>query len=298
MQVYNYGEKTLEAAYWLKLGIAHGKTATIKATQPANFITPIGVFKKRKQIEARGLPNMANARFITLTLDRARMGDAETGYEVGKRHLRQFIYELRKKLGVTEEQCPHVWKLEFHNDGWAHWHIIFLYRKRLPFSLVDACWRLGRTNTQRLRPNDFHYLFKYATKAATLPQWVLDQKQLRFWQTSKHFYTRTTAKATASPRRSAEAVNTQKTIRKKTTLGERLRRWLRTISICIGNRTAVVEIASFPALLLRAALQAADDLATGFEPILITSNKITMPAQRAVEFMQPEFSEQLRELAA
>lgn len=301
-QVYNYGNKTLEAAYWLKKGIEHGSRCKITSTQPANFITPIGTFKKRKQIEAKGMPALKNARFITLTLDRDRMGDAETGYETGKRQLRQFMYELRKALGVSEAEAPHCWKLEFHADGWPHWHILFLYRKRLPFELVDAAWRLGRTETQRVTKSDLDYLFKYVTKGGEqLPFYIKEQKQVRFWQTSKHFHTlRTTEKATASPRQPVDdpTANTQKgkKIRKESTLGERLSRWMRTISICIGRRVAIVEIASFPALILRGAFQASDDLTMGYEHIKLTCTSLEMCASRAIHFLEPEFRQELKEL--
>jgi len=303
IQVYNYGNNTLEAAYWLSKGLEHGARCKITASQPANFITPIGAYKKRKEIEAKGLPGLKNSRFITLTLNRDQMGDAQTGYETGKRQLRQFMYELRKSLGVTEAECPHCWKLEFHQDGWAHWHILFLYRKSLPFALVDAAWRLGRTETQRVSKNDLDYLFKYVTKGGeTLPLYITELKQVRFWQTSKHFHTlRTTAKPKASPRQSEsiDSATTEKgKVRKESTLGERVSRWMRTISIRIGRRVAVVEIASFATLIQRAAYQASEDLTLGYEPILLTSISMEMPADRAIEFLEPEFRDELQTLVA
>ena len=304
--VYHYGDKTLEAAFWLSKGLEHGARCKITSSQPANFITPIGAYKKQQQIEAKGMQNLKNARFITLTLDRDRMGDSETGYVTGKRQLRQFMYELRKALGVTEKEAPHCWKLEFHEDGWPHWHILFLYPKLLPFELVDAAWRLGRTETQRVTKSDLAYLFKYVTKGGEkLPLYITEQKQVRFWQTSKHFHdVRATAPSTASPRQSDEAktseANTQKCqkIRKESTLGERLARWMRTISIRIGRRVAVVEIASFPTLIQRAAVQAAEDLTMGYEPIWITSISMEMAADRAIEFLEPEFRGELALLVA
>ena len=252
------------------------------------------------------MPSLKNARFITLTLDRDCMGDAETGYATGKRQLRQFMYELRKALGVTEEEAPHCWKLEFHEDGWPHWHILFLYRKLLPFELVDAAWRLGRTETQRVTKSDLTYLFKYVTKGGEkLPLYITEAKQIRFWQTSKHFYdVRATAPATASPRQSdaeqSVEANTEKClkVRKESTLGERLARWMRTISIRIGHRVAVVEVASFPSLIRRAAFQAYEDLTMGYEPIWITSISMEMAADRAIEFLEPEFRGELSQLVA
>lgn len=308
LAVYNYGENRLECAYWLTNALQFGSTCKITSSQPANFITPIGAYKKQKLIEAKGMPDLKNGRFITLTLDRELCGDPETGYETGKRHLRQFIYELRKALGVTEEDCPHCWKLEFHEDGWAHWHLLFLYRQKLPYSLVDAAWRLGRTETQRVNANRLDYLFKYVTKGGEkLPQYILDRKQVRFWQTSKNFHTlRSPGPVKASPRLKDEDsekvtsdLNTEKgETRKEFTLGERLIRWLRTISIRIGRHVAIVQIASFPDLIKRGALQANDDLQFGYRPIVLTCISLQMHSNRALEFLENEFTAEIEQLTA
>ncbi len=178
-----------------------------------------------------------------------------------------------------------------------------MYRRKLPFELVDAAWRLGRTETQRVSKSDLDYLFKYVTKGGEkLPNYITEQKQVRFWQTSKNFHTlRTIEKATASPRQSSsleEATTEKGKIRRESTLGERLTRWLRTISIRIGRRVAVVEIASFATLIHRGARQAYDDLSMGYEPIRLTSISLEMKADRAIEFLTPEFSGELQKIVA
>lgn len=298
-RVYNFGGKLLEASYWVDHARNFGSVAKITAAQPANFITPLGAWKKRKQIEKKGLPNFRNARFITLTVDHDMAEhNPEIAYNTGKRYLRQFMYELRILLGVTEEQCPHCWKLEFHANGWPHWHLIFLYRKKLPYELVDAAWRLGRTETQRISKNDFGYLFKYVTKGgADLPGYILNRKSVRFWQTSKHFHPRTTEMPQASPRQAPPKValetekrDKKKYLRRESTLGERVSRWLRTVSIAVGSRVAIVELASVARLIRRAAFQIAEELEYGFSTMVLTPISVTLRADLLRDFLRDDFS--------
>ena len=125
----------------------------IKNTQPANWITPQGVWKKQKEIEPR-MPNIRFARFITLTIDQSKYLDPEHAFEVGRRHLRQFFYDLDKGLG-NAERTPYCWKLEFQENGWPHWHIILLHYKKLPLDLLNKCWGKGRTDVEMIRDTDF-----------------------------------------------------------------------------------------------------------------------------------------------
>ena len=80
---------------------APSEQVTIRNSQPANWVTDQGVWKKQKELEPR-FPNIRNARFITLTIDPAQYSDAQEGYETGKRHLREFLYRLDKYLGNGE----------------------------------------------------------------------------------------------------------------------------------------------------------------------------------------------------
>lgn len=253
----------------------------IKNTQPANWITPQGVWKKQKEIEPR-MPNIRFARFVTLTIDQSKYLDAEHAFEVGRRHLRQFFYDLDKGLG-NAERTPYCWKLEFQENGWPHWHIILLYFKKLPLDLLNKCWGKGRTDVEMIRDTDFKYLFKYAAKGVgDLPQFILDTKQVRFFQTSKGFLT---PKDTASPRLN----NTEKEIieelremmeayqRKESTLGERIDRWIRTLSISSNGFVGITDYEgwSYADILFQGAVIAASLLSSGRESdVEITSNKI------------------------
>jgi hypothetical protein len=106
--------------------------------------------------------------------------------------LRRFLALFRKAIGHSFRWC---WKLEFHEDGFAHWHLLIEYTKRIPqqmFAEVESWWGLGRIKIQRVRRRDIFYVFKYVAKAIEdVPEWVARHKGvLRVFQASKGFYTR------------------------------------------------------------------------------------------------------------
>ncbi|MEO0797540.1 MAG: hypothetical protein AAFX93_20530 [Verrucomicrobiota bacterium] len=155
---------------------------------------------KRRAIEKKGLPPWKQCLFITLTLDQV-VGNRVDSYELGNERMRRFLGELRKVIG----KFPWAWKLEFQDNGYAHWHVIVHYKKTIPrdcLCLLGKWWGLGRTNVERLRYKKFRYLFKYVSKGAfdgeseeglNLPEWVMDYQngsRMRFWQTGGGFYTK------------------------------------------------------------------------------------------------------------
>jgi len=181
--------------------------------ESANWFTPSGVARKRKMIEAKGLPDMRSRRFVTLTLDPAEFDyDPLLAYLAGKDKIRRWMFACRE-AGLWSATAWWCWKLEFTREGWAHWHLV-IDRKR-KFSLgemtkISALWGLGRVNCRRISGSEFGYQFKYAFKGVyqdddsglSLPAWFLDHYQeaadglkpesfarVRFWQTSKGFYT-------------------------------------------------------------------------------------------------------------
>jgi len=192
-----------------------GSTLHVRFQDSPNWVTPSGVFKKRRLIEQRGMPDVKGRRFITLTLDPDQFGNCPiTGYEEGKKQLRRFL-EAGRLHGLWERSAYWCWKLEFQKNGWAHWHLIIDRTKKFKsdeISKVSSLWSLGRVNVRRISSSKFGYQFKYAFKGVfqddsqdsglCVPQWFLDhfkpsldgQKgesyaRVRFWQTSKGFYT-------------------------------------------------------------------------------------------------------------
>lgn len=101
----------------------------IREYNPANWFTESGLWKKRNLIQAKGLPNVTNWRFITLTLDPAQFANEVEAYFAGKEKVRRFLFKLREMLGREVAGC---WKLEFQENGYAHWHLILDYKRSLP----------------------------------------------------------------------------------------------------------------------------------------------------------------------
>lgn len=187
----------------------------VKDFDPANWYTSTGVRKKQREIARRGLPDIRGCLFFTLTIDPSLGLEKET-YERGKDQLRRFLEKLRKYWGTKEPSGRYkfgwAWKLEFQENGYAHWHLIVKTKKRIKMKdlqLLNQFWGLGRTNVKRINTEDFNYLFKYVSKCAAysqgddsgiaLPIWVLDYERIdeetgkpftrmRFWQTGSGFY--------------------------------------------------------------------------------------------------------------
>jgi hypothetical protein len=203
-----------------------------------HFFTPLGSWYKMVHIERKGFPkNLRNWRFVTLTLDRAEYPDPEQAYEVGKRHLRQFIYLLRKKYAISR-WC---WKMELHRPDaegrkWPHWHLLVDYKRPISTNDIRDLWGKGRTEIKAIRDEGFKYLFKYVSKTVSdLPDWITDRKHLRLFQTSKNFFPASGQQKNeteeASPRPSASdlGANTQNEKLRQLSIGERLERWSKLV---------------------------------------------------------------------
>ena len=158
---------------------------------PDSWLTPEGAYRKAQRIKAQGVPDLSNWRFITLTIDRAAGLTAFEAYNLGKQRMQFFSREMERKGLFAGRRW--AWKLELHEDGYPHWHLILDHRQKYSkrqLALVSLSWGLGRVNVKRITKKDMSYLFKYAVKCAVteLPKWVLDLRRPRFWQTSGGFY--------------------------------------------------------------------------------------------------------------
>jgi len=160
-----------------------------------SWFTAEGARTKLRRLERAGLPNFKNWRFITLTMEN-HTGHPFAAYEKGKGRLRRFLACFRKAIGREFRWC---WKLEFHDDGFAHWHLLVEYTKRIPsdfFPVVESWWGLGRVNVRRVEGRDIHYVFKYVAKSVEdVPEWVAYHKgRFRVFQASRGFYTKRQAR--------------------------------------------------------------------------------------------------------
>lgn len=209
---------------------------------PPSFWTTQGAWAKRRQLEKRGFPtDLRNWRFITLTLDPQKYPDPCLGWLLGKRHLRVFVYRLKKLYGIRR-WC---WKLEFHEpdeitgEVYPHWHLLIDYKAKIDKDEIARLWGKGRTNIKRVDNQDFEYLFKYATKVLdNVPDWILSRTCVRLFQTSRGFLpiaaggvTKEKEQREPSPRQrdSDHVTETKNNGINDETIGERLKRWSRYV---------------------------------------------------------------------
>jgi hypothetical protein len=199
---------------------------TIKEFVPASWFHPVGIYKVLARIWER-LPDVGGKLFLTFTLDPKLYENEEAAFEDSRKWLRKVFFQLRH--GVEHEgriytiDAPYCVKVEFHESGWVHYHVIFLTRRFLPKELLAELWGLGWVKVQRITNKDFHYLLKYVTKPDDLPGWVKKRKRLRVFQTTKGFL-----KPSTKPKRSSEPAldeSKPKLVRASYTMEQRFRRW-------------------------------------------------------------------------
>ena len=165
-------------------------TAELQAYYSESWFTVAGARLKARRLRQAGMPDLTNWRFITLTMATRRL-TPHAAYELGKSRLRRFLARLRKALGHAFKWC---WKLEFHEDGYAHWHLLVEYREPIPPEMLaelEVWWGLGRSNVRRVKQKEIDYVLKYVAKGPEdLPAWVWEHKgRIRAFQTSNGFFT-------------------------------------------------------------------------------------------------------------
>ena len=202
----------------------------LRPFNPASWFHPVGIWKVLARLEPK-LPDVGGMLFLTFTFNPALFADPSLAFDQGREHLRRIFYKLRK--GVEWEgktfrvDAPYCVKVEFHQNGWAHFHVIFLTRRYLPGALLNALWGYGRTNVGRIRNHTFRYLLKYVTKGGGLPEWVKGRTRLRIFQSSRGFY-----KTPSEAKAPSEATGRTRNF---STIGERLIRWGKTALIQDGD---------------------------------------------------------------
>jgi hypothetical protein len=163
---------------------------TIKEFIPASWFHPVGIFKVLARFWDR-LPDVSGKLFLTFTLDPKNYASEEAAFEDSRDWLRKVFFQLRHGIEHEGKTCvidePYCIKVEFHENGWVHYHAIFLTHRFLPKELLAELWNRGWVKVQRITNTDFHYLLKYVTKPDELPEWVKKRKRLRVFQTTKGF---------------------------------------------------------------------------------------------------------------
>lgn len=207
------------------------RPSVLRPYNPASWFHPVGIWKVLARLRPK-LPDVGGMLFLTFTFDPALFDSPSSAFESGRDRLRRIFFKLRR--GVEWEgkrfviDAPYCVKVEFHQNGWAHFHVIFLTRRFLPGGLLNQLWEFGRTNVGRIHNDRFHYLLKYVTKGGGLPDWVKNRTRLRVFQASRGFY------VTNGDARPASEKTGRK--RRESLLGERINRWSRTALLQCGEK--------------------------------------------------------------
>ena len=117
-----------------------------------SWLTSAGANRKARLIESKGLPSFRNWRFITLTFSRERFSSPLEAYLAGVSHMRRFLDQCRKSK-LWKQGAKWAWKLEFHQDGYPHWHLLVEHRTKWThrqLAKVGQCWGFGRAKTLRI----------------------------------------------------------------------------------------------------------------------------------------------------
>ncbi len=164
---------------------------TMRPCYRPNWFDSRGARIKAAQLQKR-LPNVRGNLFLTLTLDPSLFDDSESAFDYSRGKIRKLFYRLKKgviwKGKLYKISAPRFVKLEFHENGWPHYHIVYRTNRFLPGQLLNKLWGLGRCNVKRINNKKFHYLLKYISKDGSFPDWVLNRQNLRVIQSSPGFY--------------------------------------------------------------------------------------------------------------
>ncbi len=202
------------------------KLGLLCAHTPTSWHDPKGVVKVVQRLLPR-LPDVSGSLFHTYTLDRNLFSGPAAAFEIARDKFRKLYARLRN--GIKWEgkfyqiDAPYCVKVEFHEDedGWPHFHVIYLTHRYIPSALLDHLWAFGRVNVKRITNDDFHYLLKYVAKGVGYPEWVLSRHRIRIFQSSRGFL-----KPLEGPE--PEAKGTKKKLKRASyTIRERLERWAR-----------------------------------------------------------------------
>ncbi|MGJ3242527.1 MAG: rolling circle replication-associated protein [Opitutales bacterium] len=207
---------------------------TLQAYHPKSWFTEEGRRKILRDLEPR-LPDVSGCLFLTLTFDPALFDEPESAYHKGKDRLRRIFEKLRKGIrheGKTVKiNAPYFWKLEFQENGWAHWHLIFKTRRYLPGKALLKLWGYGRVQVKRIENDEFRYLLKYVTKGnGPLPDWFLKIRKPRITQQGGKFLKPKSKKENTASQPGPSRRNLNLTV------GERLERIRRTALVRRGRR--------------------------------------------------------------
>ena len=145
-------------------------------------------------------------------------------FDVTRERIRKIYFKLRKGIHwegkFYQIKNPYCTKVEFHDDeeGWPHFHVIWLTRRFVPVNLIEHLWTYGFADVGRIKNRKFHYLLKYVCKSGKVPEWIKDRKCIRIFQPSRGFLLPDEEKKLGEQSK-------EKKPRKSYTLRQRLKKW-------------------------------------------------------------------------
>ena len=116
-------------------------SAVLREYIPASWFHARGIYKVLARLNPR-LPDVGGNLFLTFTVNPALYASPAAAFEHARDRLRRIFYRLRR--GVTWEgkkyviDAPYAIKVEFHQNGWAHFHVVFLTQRYLPGAQIQA----------------------------------------------------------------------------------------------------------------------------------------------------------------
>lgn len=251
---------------------------------PKSWWSSRSVSQLGDQLLNRMPQNMKHMRFITLTIDPNQFVDenncvdGKAAYHAAKHRLRRFFADLSREL--NQPNLKWMWKLELHETGLVHYHLLIDYRQKIDFKLLQKLWPLGFVWVAYIKHNSAaKYVAKYVSKSAAksadalaqLPDWVLDYpKRIRVYQSYNGFLSpRDCPKKTDTEEKLPEPPKPQPTLRQK------LVKWDRTVVIFHPMRGFSKKVLAFSAQLCISVMQRHQSLSqTEAYASLLFENKI------------------------
>jgi hypothetical protein len=134
-----------------------------------------------------------STRQIVLTIDRNQYTDGEQAYldvTQGKK-INQLVHNLKRTTGITIRD--YVWVLEWHKDGFPHWHVFVDVEKKgasgkIHFENINRYWTIGSVNESYFKSyqhwqrivgyfGKHGYFDKGKAHQARLPEWAKSYKR-------------------------------------------------------------------------------------------------------------------------
>lgn len=202
-------------------------SCTLSPHIPVSWFHPIGIKKVLKRFWHR-LPDVNGSLFITLTVNPHYFDDEASAFEHARDRIRRITDRLRSGIKwegkIFKLNAPYSVKVEFHESGWPHFHIVMLTRKFLPARLLEHIWGYGWTHVARIKQSKFEYILKYVSKSQSVPDWVKSKKRIKIFQPSKGFLKPEITKGNLKNSKSQKRAKKQSL---QNTIGERLDKWER-----------------------------------------------------------------------